>query len=175
MAEPRPRIEPVVIGEDSDVVPEYRSFADFYAANRRSLLAALALTLRDRELARDAAAEGMARAYQHWAKVGAYRNPSGWAYRAGLNWATSRLRKFRRERPSDTAEEPTARREDPADPDLEAALANLSVDQRAVVVLRYHLDWSEAATAEALEIAPGTVKSRLNRALTVLRSNLRDP
>jgi len=174
MAEPRPRIEPVVIGEHSDVAPEYGSFADFYAANRRSVLAALALTLRDRELARDAAAEGMARAYQHWAKVGTCRNPSGWAYRAGLNWATSRLRKFRRERPSAPAAEPAARCEDPANPELEAALANLPMDQRAVVVLRYHLDWSEAATAESLGIAPGTVKSRLNRALAVLRSNLRE-
>jgi len=174
MDEPRPRIEPVVIGEDSDVVPEFGSFADFYAANRRPVLAALVLTLRDRELARDAAAEGMARACQHWAKVSRYRNPSGWAYRAGLNWATSRLRKFRRERSADSAAEPAIRGDDRSDPDLEAALAALPVDQRAVVVLRYLLDWSEAATAEALGIAPGTVKSRLNRAIAVLRSSMRD-
>jgi len=174
MDQPRQRIEPVVIDEGSDAVPGYASFADFYAANRRSVLAALALTLRDRELANDAAAEGMARAYQHWAKVSSYRNPSGWAYRAGLNWATSRLRKFRRERAVGPAAEPAARSDDRANPDLEAALANLPMDQRAVVVLRYLLDWSEATTAEALGIAPGTVKSRLNRALAVLRSNMHD-
>lgn len=171
--EPRQRIEPVVVAAGSDAEPEYDSFAEFYAANRRSVLAALALTLRDRELARDAAAEGMARACQHWSKVRTYRNPSGWAYRVGLNWATSRLRKFRRERPAESAAGSVAPAQTVPNPDLEAALASLPVEQRAVVVLRYFLDWSEAATAEALGIAPGTVKSHLSRALARLRADSR--
>jgi len=169
----RQRIESVVV-EGPDAAPEYESFSDFYAASRQSVFAALALTLRDRELASDAAAEGMARAYQHWPKVRTHRNPSGWAYRASLNWATSRLRKFRRERPAGSAGEPVAPPQEMSNPDLDAAMASLPVDQRAVVVLRYHLDWSEAATAEALGIAPGTVKSRLSRALDRLRAELPD-
>jgi len=40
-----------------------------------------------------------------------------------------------------------------------------------VVVGRYYLDFSEAQLADALDVAPGTVKSRLSRALTQL-SNL---
>ncbi len=59
-----------------------------------------------------------------------------------------------------------------ADPALDAALGELDVEQRSVVVLRYLLDWSVAETAAALEIAPGTVKSRLSRALHQLEVRL---
>jgi RNA polymerase sigma-70 factor (ECF subfamily) len=44
------------------------------------------------------------------------------------------------------------------------ALAELDVRQRAVVVCRYLLGWSEAETAAALSTPIGTVKSRLHRA-----------
>jgi DNA-directed RNA polymerase specialized sigma24 family protein len=42
--------------------------------------------------------------------------------------------------------------------------------QRAVVVLRYRLDWSVEQSAAALGVAPGTVKSRMHRALAALRT-----
>ncbi len=54
------------------------------------------------------------------------------------------------------------------DADLIAALGQLSIDHRTVVVGRYFLDWSEAELADALDVAPGTIKSRLSRALTKL-------
>jgi RNA polymerase sigma-70 factor (ECF subfamily) len=54
------------------------------------------------------------------------------------------------------------------DPAIDRALAELSVDHRAVVVCRVLLGFSEAHTAEVLGIRPGTVKSRLSRALTRL-------
>jgi len=133
----------------------------------------LALTLRDDELARDATAEGMTRAYQRWSDVQAYSNPAGWVYRVGLNWALSWRRKFRRESSHPVLPEPGAVPSSHFHPELDDAIARLPVDQRAVVVLRYHLDWSEAAIAEALEIAPGTVKSRTSRAIERLRSSIR--
>ena len=40
-----------------------------------------------------------------------------------------------------------------------------TTDQRAVVVLRYFAHLTEQQTASVLGIAPGTVKSRLSRAL----------
>lgn len=49
------------------------------------------------------------------------------------------------------------------------ALMSLPRDQRAVVVLRYFEGLSESETADALGVAPGTVKSRTSRALAVLR------
>lgn len=51
---------------------------------------------------------------------------------------------------------------------LLAALAELSDEQRQVVVFRYLLEMDEAETAEAVGCPRGTVKSRLNRALTRL-------
>jgi RNA polymerase sigma factor (sigma-70 family) len=52
------------------------------------------------------------------------------------------------------------------------ALAGLSEADRQVIALRYFLDLSEAEMAEALDVAPGTVKSRLSRALGRLRASL---
>ena len=53
------------------------------------------------------------------------------------------------------------------------AVRRLSRDRRDVVLLRYYLDLPEAEIAQTLNIAPGTVKSRLHRALLDLREALR--
>ena len=52
--------------------------------------------------------------------------------------------------------------------DVERALGRLSTPQREAVVLRYFAHLSEADMARILGIAPGTVKSRLARALEAL-------
>ncbi len=49
------------------------------------------------------------------------------------------------------------------------AVRRLSHDDQQIIYLRYFLDFSEAETAKALEVAPGTVKSRLHRAMSRLR------
>jgi RNA polymerase sigma-70 factor (ECF subfamily) len=54
------------------------------------------------------------------------------------------------------------------------ALTTLPVDDRLVIAYRYFLDLSEAEMAEALDCPRGTVKSRLSRALTRLRTTLGD-
>ncbi|MEO1055969.1 MAG: sigma factor-like helix-turn-helix DNA-binding protein [Actinomycetota bacterium] len=100
-----------------------------------------------------------------------YDNPSGWVYRVGLNWATSRRRKTRREAFDRVPERP-APSVAPVDDELVRCLRGLSVDHRSVIVGRYYLDWSEAQLAEALGVAPGTVKSRLSRALEQLTTLL---
>src|SRR6266700_2156102 len=53
--------------------------------------------------------------------------------------------------------------------DVRRALAELPAGQRAVLVLRYLDDQSEAETARLLGISPGTVKSRAARGLAKLR------
>jgi DNA-directed RNA polymerase specialized sigma24 family protein len=55
-----------------------------------------------------------------------------------------------------------------------AAFAHLAVPLRGVVICRYLLELSESETAVALRIPPGTVKSRLHRALTILRTEVAD-
>ena len=148
-------------------------FGSFFELHHAQMVRALTLALGDAELGRDAAAEGFVRALQRWSTVSRLSNPAGWVYRAGINWARSRWRKTRRERLGlaiDGEERPAT----PTDEALVSALRELSVDHRTVVVGRYYLDWSEAQLATALDIAPGTVKSRLHRALTQL-SELMEP
>lgn len=55
------------------------------------------------------------------------------------------------------------------------ALERLREPERLVVAYRYLLELSEAETARALAIRPGTVKSRLSRALARLRRELERP
>lgn len=158
----QPQLELV---SDGGHAPVAIDFAGFFHERYRSIASALALTLRDDQLAADAAAEAMARAYQRWDDVGRYANPSGWVYRVGLNWARSRRRKLLREVFRSESPETPAPPAPDTDPTLGRALAELPIEQRSVVVCRYLLDWSEFQTAEALQIAPGTVKSRLSRGL----------
>jgi RNA polymerase sigma-70 factor (ECF subfamily) len=147
-------------------------FEAFCAREHQTLARALALALGDRELGRDAAAEALTRAWSRWSSVSQMDNPAGWVYRVGLNWGRSRLRRWRRE---DVTAFPPDLGASTAEYDdrLAAALATLSPEHRSVVVARFYLDWSEAATADALDIPPGTVKSRLSRALSQLDHRLR--
>jgi RNA polymerase sigma factor (sigma-70 family) len=55
---------------------------------------------------------------------------------------------------------------------LLAAVNGLREEERLVIGLRYFLDLSEAETAATLGVRPGTVKSRLSRALAHLRQTM---
>ena len=48
-------------------------------------------------------------------------------------------------------------------------MQQLRPNAQEVIYLRYFLELSEAETAEALDVPPGTVKSRLHRALQQLK------
>jgi DNA-directed RNA polymerase specialized sigma24 family protein len=150
------------------------SFDAFYRGQIDAIYRALAVVLADRELAREAADEAMVRAYASWSRVATYDNPAGWVFRVGLNWATSRRRRSRREVPLNQYIGAAVDPPDPTTVQALAALGRLSLAQRAVVVCRVLLDLSTTDTAEALGIAVGTVKSRLARALAELRTDLEE-
>jgi RNA polymerase sigma-70 factor (ECF subfamily) len=152
----------------------YTDFEGFYRAQWDLVYRPLVVTIRDPHLAREAVDEAMARAFQHWPQVCGYRNQAGWVYRVAYNWAVSNLRKRRRDEDrhaalvTDRVWEPIGG----SDIDLSAALLGLPLSQRAVVVLRFLMDWSEREVADALGVSLGTVKSRLHRALRRLRKEL---
>lgn len=55
---------------------------------------------------------------------------------------------------------------------VRSALRRLPLEQRAVLVLRYWDQYSEAEIAEVLRLPRGTVKSRASRGLAALRQVL---
>ncbi len=100
------------------------------------------------------------------------RRPFGpWLHRIAVNraidWArASRLRAEQEQRDVPAPE--------PADPDdrLLPALASLDPDHRAVIVLRYLLEYTPGEIAELLDLPRGTVNSRLRRGLDKLKERL---
>ncbi len=158
----------------ADNVASVLTFGEFYSLHHDGVARALALTLGNADLGSEAADEAMTRAYQRWYVVSGYDNPAGWVYRVGLNWALSFLRRRRRTTPRPDIDGVAPQDPTPRDPALAAALASLDPKHRSVVVLRYLMDWSVDQTAQALKIAPGTVKSRLHRALAQLVATMGD-
>ncbi len=147
------------------------AFEEFYTARREHLARSLAMTLGNRDLGLEATDEAFTRAYQHWEKVRTYENPSGWVYRVGLNWARTKLRRSKREIPSIYMESAIEHFVE-VEPGLDAAMAKLPEKHRAVVVLRYYMDWSLEEIAQALRVPKGTVKSRLHRAIANLQQEI---
>jgi DNA-directed RNA polymerase specialized sigma24 family protein len=146
-----------------------RDFEAFYREGYADIARALTATLGDFDLAQEATDEAMVRAYVRWEKIRSYDNPGGWVYRVGLNWARSTRRRLTRALPFHERRvvDPPA-----SDPAHAAALRDLDISLRAVVVCRLLLDWSVDETAAALRLKPGTVKSRLHRALAQLEQTL---
>lgn len=148
-------------------------FERVFRADRDRLVRALTLSLGDASLAAEAVDEAFTRALHRWHVVGEFDNPDAWIYRTARNWAISRFRRRGRDRRYAPAIAQPDRAEDSLpDPELTAALARLDVDRRNVLVLRFFLDWSVDQVADALDISPGTVKSRTHRALSDLEAHL---
>lgn len=149
----------------------YVQFESFYRAQWQEVYRPLAVVLRDPDLAREATNEAMTRALDAWSTVNGMRNQAGWVYRVAHNWAIDQLRRGQRWPRLGRRSEPVWQPPVP-DPEVFRAVSSLPHDQRAVVVLRLVEDWSVDDVAAALDIRPGTVKSRLSRALDRLREEL---
>lgn len=157
------------------IVERQAAFEAFYRQTRPEALRTVVFVLNDPDLAVDAVDEALTRAYERWDEL-AESNPIGWVIRVAVNLGRNRQRRrsLERRRPliSRDVDHDLA---DVADPALAKALARIPLDQRTVLVLRFHLDWSVEQVAEALAIAPGTVKSRLHRGLRRLETLLQEP
>ena len=131
--------------------------------------------------AEDLAQTAFARAYASWGRVRRAGDPDAYVRRIVINEHRGRFRKHRvaEELRGDLGDAAGGQQEHQALDDRRAlldALRALGPRQRAVVVLRYWLDLSEAETAAALGCSAGTVKSQASRALATLRKSagLRD-
>lgn len=138
--------------------------------------------LRDVEEARDVAQEALVRLWQHWNKIDAPGRRT-WLMRTTHNLCIDRIRK-RRVRAEVEGEELI-----PLQPDyapgptrlaesnqlggaIERALESLSVEDRAVVVLREVQGMNYDEIARTLDLPLGTLKARLHRARERLREKL---
>lgn len=134
--------------------------------------AAFAITGR-RSLADDVAADGFERAF---AALGRFdeRRPFGpWLHRIVANRALDVLRAERRLSDEELSDTPDlAPMHSKGDHGLLGAVAELSLERRVVVVLRYGVGMTPKQIAEALDLPVGTVNSRLARALEQLRESL---
>jgi RNA polymerase sigma-70 factor (ECF subfamily) len=132
--------------------------------------------LRDPHLAEDATQIAL---LGIWRKLPRLRDPArfeAWSYRFLVNACADEARRTRRALPDlPTTQEPQAPDElgaVHARDQLKRAFGDLSVEQRAVIVLRHFLDLKREDVAEALGVPVGTVDSRLNRAMAKLRDTL---
>lgn len=147
-------------------------FDEFVRARRQALLRTAYLLTGQHADAEDLVQAALIKAVPHWRKIA--DNPEPYVRRILARESVSRWRRRRwREVSSDALPETATGDPDvAAREDLRRALASLAPRQRAVIVLRYFEDLSEAETADALDIAVGTVKSQTRDALRVLRQRL---
>jgi RNA polymerase sigma-70 factor (sigma-E family) len=150
-------------------VPE--GFEEFVAGASPRLLRTAFLLTRDRGHAEDLLQTSLARAWRAWRRVEG--DPEPYVRRIIVNtYATWWRRKWRDERPTDVLPEPVGASPEAAVDQrdwLWQALGRLPRRQRAVVVLRFYEDLTEAQAAHALGVSVGTVKSQTSKALARLR------
>lgn len=146
-------------------------FDEFVAARSARLLRTSYLFTRDHALAEDLLQTALTKAWFAWSRIDG--DPEPYVRKVIVNTYSSWWRrKWRGEQPtSDLPEPDSADHADGSDSahDLWQALGRLPRRQRAVVVLRYFEDLSEAETARVLECSVGTVKSQASKALAKLR------
>lgn len=151
-----------------------QEFADFVRGRGQALQRTAYLLTGDWALAEDLVQTSLAKAWPAWGRI-RHADPEGYVRKVLVNTHSSWWRRRWR------GEVPTELLPDRSGPDgaaglherpaLHAALLRLPARQRAVVVLRFHEDLSEAATAELLGITTGTVKSTSSKALAALRAD----
>jgi RNA polymerase sigma-70 factor (sigma-E family) len=153
-------------------------FGEFVAGNLELLLKTAYLIAWDDGEAEDLVQECLFKVARRWPRVRGMAQPRAYARRILVNLALDDARDRARRRGELNG---SASAEGPARDllvgletraDLLDALARLTARQRAVLVLRYFNDLTEAQTAEALGCSPGTVKSSASRGLARLREVL---
>jgi RNA polymerase sigma factor (sigma-70 family) len=153
-----------VISEGRAEVDRSTRFDDFYADRWPYAFRLAALMTHDTEAGADIAQDVFANMSRRWATI---ERPDAYLQRALTN-ASSNWRRTGRRAERKQHLLVTLGNDEVSFDGITDAVARLPFRQRAVVVLRYYADLSEAEIARALECRPGTVKSLSARALATL-------
>jgi RNA polymerase sigma-70 factor (sigma-E family) len=159
-------------GADVDVDD---AFTRYVVQRRLRLFRMACLLCGDPHRAEDIVQDALARLYAGWPRVSRADNIDAYVRRAIVNSHLDQVRRpWRRERVAATIGDRPAAVHLPTE-DLQvmwAAIGNLPLGQRKVVVLRHYLGLSVEETAADLNISAGTVKSQTSDALAALRRSL---
>lgn len=139
-------------------------FTDFVESNEPRLRIAF-LAAYGPERGREATAEALAYAWEHWNRVRDMEKPIGYLYRVGQS--KTRLRMTPR---PDVL--PPSNPHDGFEPGLPKALDGLSRRQRMAVVLVHGYGWTQHETAEVMSVSESSVRTHLARGLDKLRASL---
>ncbi|HEX5566817.1 MAG TPA: SigE family RNA polymerase sigma factor [Streptomyces sp.] len=154
------------------------TFSSYVRTRGRALLRTARSLTADPCDAEDLLQTALTKTYLAWERIEDQRALDGYVRRALLNTRTSQWRKRRvDEYACEKLPEPEpVPASDPAEQQavrdaVWRAVLGLPDRQRAMVVLRYYEDLSEAQTAAVLGVSVGTVKSAVSRALAKLRQD----
>jgi RNA polymerase sigma-70 factor (sigma-E family) len=152
-----------------------QDFHDFVVGQWHALLRTAYLLTGDRGDAEDLVQSALVRVHRNWHRIERRDAPAVYVRRVlvNLNASIWRRRSRLREQPTDVLPERAGG--DTADvhaqrDELRRACLRLPPRQRAVLVLRYFEDLSEADSAATLGISVGAVKSQTSRGLDKLRA-----
>ena len=162
---------------DRSVQGDASAFAGIVRANQSMVYSVAWSFLRDAGLAEELAQDVFLELYRNLRQIESGAHLVSWLRRVTVNRCIDRVRKRKREALTslEDAPEPAtpASRDDPmASHRLRRLVASLPEKQRAIVILRYQEDLDPTEIAEALEMPVNTVKSKLHRALALLRGKL---
>ncbi len=153
-------------------------FTAYLQARQGALLRTAYLLTGDQHQAEDLVQTALAKLYLAWDRVRDRESVDAYVRRILVNEHNSLWRRAwkRNERPTEVLPEAPVLDEydDGTSTALWAAVQTLPRKARAVLVLRYYEQLTEAETAEVLGISVGTVKSQTSRALAALREHTPD-
>ena len=133
------------------------------------------LILREPTAAEDVAQESMLAAFATLSRFRATRPFAPWLHRITVNRAIDRQRSSRRRRETTESVDPVEERAgDSLRAELASGLADLTPEDRAIVVLRHVWDYSSAEIARMVRMPTSTVRTRLQRSLATLKDALDD-
>ena len=150
-------------------------FSAYLAARQPALLRTAYLLTGNRADAEDLLQVSLAKLYLAWDRVRDREAVDAYVRRIMVNEHSSLWRRAWKRRELAVDEVPerlahTDRYDDGRSEKLWSFVRSLPTKQRAVVVLRYYEELTEAETADVLGVSVGTVKSQCSRALAALRA-----
>jgi RNA polymerase sigma-70 factor (sigma-E family) len=153
-------------------------FEAWMTARQPALLRTACLLTGETHTAEDLVQTTLAKLYLAWDRIADREHVDAYARKALVNEFRSLWRRPWRRRELSAEQLPdvagSEQGYDARDDALWQFVATLPPKQRAVIVLRYYEELTEAETAAALGISVGTVKSQASRALASLRRTVAD-